>query len=261
MKKLFLTLAKEKIHRGMREKNFSDGLKDAVVYIDKIDPKTREWHGVYVSDTRDPQNPLTITARSGRLQSRMDKMLMVLTLNNGGIHQAKGEKSTIIQFQEYSLSLPVANQQRTEAMGKSSMSLTELRKQAAVVGTDSKKGIKYLIEFHYRFILPIGALILSILGLPLALRNSPGQKPVGLPLGILFFVCFYIALTTAKSVAEENIMPVALTMWTPNIIFALLTLYILYMTEKEKMPFFIEFGIDIIQGISNRLPSLSRKKS
>ncbi len=260
MKKLFLTLAKEKIHRGMQAKNFSDGFKDAVIYIDKIDPKTREWHGVYVSDTRDPKNPLTITARSGRLQSRMDKMLMVLTLENGSIHQAKGEKSTIIQFQEYSLNLPVAKQQKIEAMDKSSMSLHELLKQAARAGKGSEKGIKYLIEYHYRLILPIGALILSILGLPLALRTRPDEKPVGLPLGILFFVFFYIALTTAKSLAEENIMPVAPAMWMPNIIFALFTFYILYMSEKEKMPFLIERVMDLIQAVSSRFPPLSRNQ-
>ncbi len=259
MKKLFLTLAKEKVHRGLREKNFSDGLKDAVVYIDRIDPDTREWLGVYVSDTRDPDNQLTITAQSGRLQSMIDKMRMVLTLGNGEIHQAGGEKSIIIKFREYSLSLPVANPQKIEAMDKKSMSGKELLRQATLAGPDKNRRIKYLIEYHNRLILPMGALILSVLGLPLALRGRPGQKPVGLPLGILFFVCFYIAQTTANSVAEENILPVALVMWTPNIILALFTIYILHMTEKEKTPFIIERGMDIIQNITNRLPAPGRK--
>ena len=261
MKKLYLTLAKEKIHRGMREKNFSDGLKNAVIYVDKIDPKTREWHGVYVSDTSDPKTPLTVSAQSGRLYSQIDRMLMILTLENGEIHQARENKSLMIKFREYSLSIPVDNQQTIESMDKTSMSLPELLYQAASAGPDSRQRISYLIEYHYRLVLPIAALILSILGLPLALRNIPGQRAVGLPLGILFFVSFYVSLTASIYLAEEKILPVGLSMWMPNTVFTIFTIYVLYITTKEKRSFLLESGMNIIQGISNRLPSLNRKKS
>ena len=259
MKKLFLQLAKEKIDRGLQEKKFSEGIKDVVVYIDRIDPDTKEWNGVYVSDTRDRENPLTIIAKKGNLQAMLEEMMIILTLKNGAIHRSRDETTLSIRFREYSLGLPMENPESASdrslaSMGKKSLGQKELLARVEEVGADSEKGISYLIEFHKRLVLPAGSFILTILGLPLALRSRPGQRPIGLPLGLFLFICFYVLLTAAKSFSEGNILPVGLVMWTPNLLLGMLTFYILWSANKEKSLGLIDWVLKTLQRLVSHLP-------
>jgi lipopolysaccharide export system permease protein len=89
-----------------------------------------------------------------------------------------------------------------------------------------------MIEYHKRLVLAGGCFILSIIGIPLAMRNRPGQRAVGMPLGLFFFVVYYISITAAK-VASEAGMPVGLAMWTPNILFFIFSLYLLNHAHSE----------------------------
>ena len=259
MKKLFLQLAKEKIDRVMQEKKFSEGIKDVVVYIDRIDPDTKEWNGVYVSDSRDREHPLTIIAGKGHLEARLEEMMLILTLENGSIHRTKDKTTLAIRFQEYSLGLPLENPESASgrslaSMGKKSLGQRALLARVKEVGADSEKGISYLIEFHKRLVLPAGSFILTILGLPLALRSRPGQRPIGLPLGLFLFICFYVLLTAAKSFSEGNILPVGLVMWTPNLLLGILTIYILWSANKEKNLGLIDWFLKTIQLLISHLP-------
>ncbi|MEA3546669.1 MAG: LptF/LptG family permease [Thermodesulfobacteriota bacterium] len=264
MKKLFLQLAKEKIDRGMQKKKFSEGIKDVVVYIDKIDPNTNEWNGVYVSDSRDREHPLTIIASKGRLRAMLEEMMIILTLENGSIHRSKDETTLAIRFREYSLGLPLENPEASSSlasMGKKSLGQRALLARVKEVGADSEKGISYLIEFHKRLALPAGSFILTILGLPLALRSRPGQRPIGLPLGLFLFICFYVLLTAAKSFSESNILPVGLVMWTPNLLLGILTFYILWSADKEKSLGLIDWFLETLQRLISHLPFLGGGRS
>ncbi len=261
MKKLFLQLAKEKIDRGLQGKKFSEGIKDVVVYINQIDPDTKEWNGVYVSDTRDGENPLTIIAKKGNLQAILEEMMIILTLKNGNIHRSKNETTLSIHFREYSLGLPLENPKSASghslaSRGKKTLGQKELLARVDKVGADSEKGIGYLIEFHKRLVLPAGSFILTILGLPLALRSRPGQRPIGLPLGLFLFICFYILLTAAQSFCEGNILPVGLVMWTPNLLLGMLTFYILWSADKEKNLGLIDWFLKTLHWLVSHLPFL-----
>lgn len=266
MKKLFFQLAKEKIERGLQEKKFSEGIKDVVVYIDRSDPDTQEWNGVFVSDTRDRENPLTIIADKGHLQARLDEMMIILTLNNGTIHRSKDKTTLSIRFREYSLGVPLDNRASATSltlasMGKKSLGQRALLARVDEVGADSEKGISYLIEFHKRLVLPAGSFLLTILGLPLALRSRPGQRPIGLPLGLFLFICFYVLLTAAKSFSEGNILPVGLVMWTPNLLLGILTFYILWSADKEKSLGLIDWFLETLQRFISHLPFLGGGRS
>lgn len=245
LKQTFHQLAREKIEKGVRAKEFSDNIKDVVVYVDQIDRQTGHWQGVFISDQRDHQNPFTIIARSGSLDADLDKMTVNLVLRNGSIHRNDAKTSQTIAFASYNLQLPVAPGTPMQIGLKNDLTPTELLSKAAQLKAAAAKeplrqkvllnaGIGLLIEFHKRFAMAVGCLILTILALPLALQSRPGRSKAGLPLGLAFFFCYYILLSFAKSMAETSGMSVALLMWTPNLIFALLTLFILRTAAREN---------------------------
>jgi len=266
MKKLFFQLAKEKIDKGLREKKFSDGLPDVVIYIDQKDAETGTWQGIYVADSRDSKNPLTIVAESGYLIPDMPNLLLTLQLDHGSIHLAKEDRTQTISFATYRINIPLQGPGMDDEEGKKSISNNEMTQQeirdyVASHGRKSPESISQLIEYHLRMVLPGGCFILTILGLPLALRTRPGQRSIGVPLGLIIFICYYIILTTVKSYSESSPLPVAVTMWLPNIIFGVVTLYILRFANRESTLSLIDFFLRIIHSMQSILPRPKKKKT
>lgn len=247
LKQTFYQLAREKIEHGIQAREFSDSIKDVVIYVEQIDKPTRQWQGVFISDQRDRHNPVTIIAQSGNLNADLDKMTVNLLLKEGAIHRSGDDISQTIRFGSYNLQLPLTSGPPMHKGHKKELAPTELLAKAVELQTsaDSAKdpqrknnlaeqSTSLLIEFHKRFALPVGCLILTILALPLALQSKPGRSKVGLPLGLFFFFVYYIMLSFAKSVAETSGLPVGPVMWGPNLIFTIVTLLILRLAAREN---------------------------
>lgn len=245
LKQTFYQLAREKIDKGIRANDFSDNIKDVVIYVDRIDELSGKWQGVFISDQRDHQNPMTIMARSGSLASDLEKMAVRLKLENGSIHRSSDDSSQTISFGSYNLHLPINETSPIKKDRKNDLTPAELLEKSTKLHKEAensptqkeqlqRNSILMLIEFHKRLAMPIGCLILTILALPLALQARPGRRQFGLPLGLLFFFLYNIMLSGAKSVAETSGLPVGPIIWLPNLIFAILTWMIIRISAREN---------------------------
>jgi lipopolysaccharide export system permease protein len=245
LKQTFYQLAREKIDKGFQAKEFSDSIKDVVVYVDQIDKQTRQWRGVFIADHRDRQNPLTIIAQSGSLAADFDKMTVNLVLRNGSIHRHDEAASQTIGFASYNLQLPLTSGPPVQSGQKKDLPPAALLARAAEFKAAAEKeparqdillnaGIAMLIEFHQRFALSFGCLVLTILALPLALQSKPGRGKAGLPLGLFFFFLYYIMLSFAESLAETSGRSIGPLLWAPNLIFAIFTWFVLRTAAREN---------------------------
>ncbi|MBI5558571.1 MAG: LptF/LptG family permease [Deltaproteobacteria bacterium] len=265
MKKLFFQLAKERIDRGLQEKKFSEGLPDVVVYIDESDPGSGKWQGVYVADTRDKLNPLIVLAEKGQLQADMDRMLITLQFEHGSIHQSREALSQTMSFQTYSINIPLLGPGADEETGGSAdtreMTRQQIREYVAKQDPGSRASIAGLIEYHLRLVLPGGCFVLTILGLPLALRARPGQRSIGLPLGLTIFIFYYVLLTTVKSLSGHIPVPVWVSMWTPNLLFGLFTLYVLRFANRESTINLIDFMLKTMAAVQGLLARAQKRKT
>lgn len=239
LKQLMFQVAKEKIDKGIKEHQFTEALGDLVVYVDKIDPQTGMWKNVWVSDMRGQVNPIITMAQSGIMTAQIDKMLVTITLLNGSLHRPDHLDSQIIGFEKYVIDIPL--QPPTTLDGKdvtrlstASMTMTQLQESATSLGRDTPEGREKLVHYHTRIALPVGCLLLSLLGMPLGLQAGPGRKATGIPLALFFFVLYYILFTVGKVLAQETTMSVLFAMWLPNIIFLFITLYYLRQTANER---------------------------
>ncbi|NTV12936.1 MAG: YjgP/YjgQ family permease [Desulfobulbaceae bacterium] len=258
LKKTFYQLAREKIDQGLRGREFSDSLDKVVIYIDQVNPASKEWSGVYISDRRDPANPLTILARSGSLTADAEEMFITLALRDGSIHRNRQEITQTMTFGDYRLQLPLNSGAGgldpsfdPKKLGKNDLNPNQLLAKAEELKlqarTDPNLHNFYLeqstglvSEFHSRLALPTGCLLLTILALPLSLQSRPGRGNSGLPLGLFFFVLYYLLISLAQSQANTSGLPIALLMWTPNLLFTLLTLVALRASARENSVPFLE---------------------
>lgn len=235
MKQLMFQLAKEKIDKGLKEKEFTEALGELVVYVDEID-ENQDWHGVYVSDMRGRAQPLVTMAKTGRLTADVERMEAVVELENGTLHNVDGEDNQVLRFKRYRLQIPL-RPPGSEGPGKPSrgaMTQEQLAEAALLVGPESKEGLSYRSAFHHRLTMPVGCFILSMIGLPLALQAGPGRRAAGVPLGLAVFVAYYIAFTVSRVMCENGTLPMILGMWLPNILFFLFALYFLRRVDQER---------------------------
>ncbi|MBU0943002.1 MAG: LptF/LptG family permease [Proteobacteria bacterium] len=239
MKQLMFQLAKEKINKGIKEHQFTEALGDLVVFVDSIDPDTGEWQNVWVSDMRGQVNPIITMAQSGTMNAEIDNMLVSITLKNGSLHRPDERRSQIISFAHYTINIPlqpptILDGEDVTQLSTGSMTLSQLQETATIVGRDTPRGRECLFQYHKRLVLPFGCFILSLLGLPLGLQAGPGKKGGGIPLGLGFFILYYIFFTLAKISAEENASSVLIAMWIPNSIFLIITAYLIRQAANER---------------------------
>lgn len=112
--------------------------------------------------------------------------------------------------------------------------MSELLDKARLEPLNTEHKRKLLIEYHKRLVLPVGCLMISLIGLPLGLQARPGKKAIGIQAGLGIFVLYYILFTFGKTLAEEDILPIALSMWTPNFLFLLLAVFWIIRISNEK---------------------------
>ena len=238
MKQLMFQLAKEKIDKGLKARTFTEALGDLVVYVDEIDDQKR-WHGVYVSDMRGRTQPMITVAKAGHMEAEMERMLVTIILTDGTLHNNEGPDNQVIRFERYQLQISLRpptqiGKEDVTSQSRGAMSQDQLLKAAARQKPDSKEAKIFLSEYHHRLILPVGCFLLSLIGLPLGLQAGPGRRAVGIPLGLAFFVLYYITLTTTRVMSEEGILPLILGMWLPNILFFILAIFLFFRVHQER---------------------------
>jgi lipopolysaccharide export system permease protein len=252
MKQLFYQLTKEKIDKGIQERQFTAAMGDLVVYVEDVDKRTNEWQKVWVSDMRGLSTPAITMAQTGAMSTDIATMTVTIDLYSGSLHRADEEESQIITFDKYMVNIPLTlPATKQTVVGIKAMSMKKLQQEAHVHGVDSELGREYLIEYHKRLVLPMGCLIMSLMALPLGLQSGPGKRAAGIPLGLGFFIFYYVVYTIGKTAAEDSNLSVGLSMWAPNIFFFLLTLGAIYRVANEK-PLFSEV-------IGNRLIMLRQR--
>ncbi|QJD98460.1 YjgP/YjgQ family permease [Mucilaginibacter robiniae] len=89
-----------------------------------------------------------------------------------------------------------------------------------------------LLEKYRRFVYPLSAYVLALIGVSISSRKVRGG--IGLPLGIGIFLCFtYIVVDRFANVFSLNAgLPPIIAVFIPNILFGLLGYYLLYKAPK-----------------------------
>ena len=235
MKQLSYKLLKEKISKGIKEHEFTEALGDVVVYVDKINKITGEWQNVLVSDMREVDNPVITMASAGKMSSSLQNMMVSILLSKGSLHKPGNDNAQIVQFDQYQINIPLQPpESKATRLKKTSLTMGELLEEAQQLNNDPDNKRKTLIEFHKRLVLPIGCLMISLLGLPLGLQARPGKKALGIQAGLVIFVLYYVLFTFGKGLAENGALPVWLAMWSPNFLFFGLAIFWIFRVSNEQ---------------------------
>ncbi|MDM8540246.1 LPS export ABC transporter permease LptF [Desulfococcaceae bacterium HSG9] len=238
-KKLAAEIAMSHFDVAVKERTFNDSFKDVMLYVNKIDIKTKTLIDVFIEDRRTENIVTTTIAPKGKLFNVTDKRALHLRLYNGVINQVdlKAKSASPTSFQTYDLSLNLREAMSSVRSGpkdEEEMTLAELRQY---IKTDTKKDAQYyitLMEFHKKFSLPFSCIALGVLAVPLGIQSKSSKKSFGIGLGMVCFLVYYMLLSTGWVFGEAGAYPPLLGMWVPNIVMGSLGLFLLVRTANEK---------------------------
>jgi lipopolysaccharide export system permease protein len=91
----------------------------------------------------------------------------------------------------------------------------------------------FLVEVHKKYAISVACLVFVLVGIPLALRFPRGGMGLVLGGGLGIFALYYISLTAGEPLADAGILPPAVVMWAPNVIFTLLGVAGLLRVNRE----------------------------
>jgi lipopolysaccharide export system permease protein len=113
------------------------------------------------------------------------------------------------------------------------MSIRELREGIKAAAPGSKRFVHLVVELHQRLALPLGALLLCLLAIPLGLSPRIHGRSWGLIVGLLVFLIYYVVFTASWRLAFTAHLNPAVAPYLANILFALVAIYFWRRTLKE----------------------------
>jgi len=260
LKELTYKIVSSNLEIGLKDRTFNDSFEDMVLYMNKIDPKTKELQDIFIEDKRTQNIVSTVVAPRGKLSSEPDEDVYHLLLYNGVIYQVdvKNRSTNYINFETYEVRLDIKQAVSSFKQGKKhikEMNLVELRNY---LNNSTRRDNKYynaLMELHKKFSIPIACFALGLLAVPLGIQSGSTKKSFGLVLGMIFFLIYYLLLTAGLVFGETGVCPPVMGMWFPNIVMGGLGLYLLVKTANERQ---LRIGLisNLLKGITSRLSGL-----
>ena len=88
------------------------------------------------------------------------------------------------------------------------------------------------IELHQRFALPLACILLGLVGVPLGISSRKGGRSGAFVITVLIAFIYYLSFITLIGLARKGSLPVPLAVWTPDAVFAVISIVLLSRLEK-----------------------------
>lgn len=237
-KRLLFDIARQNASIGIKEKVFYADFKGVLLYAEKIPLDGNFMEGVFVSDNRITGEPNTIIAKRATLVSDPESLSVKLSLENGSIHTVSPDLKNYrkIDFQSYDVKLDIASALASlteESKNSTEMTMSELLSRMKKPGLDDAAVRELAIEVHKKFSIPLSCIFFALLALPLGIKGHRAVKSRGFAVGIIVVSFYYLLRIGGEALVETGRLTPVVGVWTPNLIFALLGIYLFYITYNE----------------------------
>jgi len=222
-KRLLFELASQNASIGIKEKVFNADFKGLLLYADKIPADGEYMEGVLILDNRIMGKTNTILAKKAFLVADPKLMIVKLRLENGSIHTVSSDLKSYrkVDFKSYDINLDLSTTLASvtdEHKSSTDMTMTELLARM------------------------LSCIFFGLLALPLGITGHRAVKSRGFAVGIIIVSAYYLLRIGGEALVENGRLAPAIGVWTPNVVFALLGIYLFYMAHKERSHFQIIYN-------------------
>jgi lipopolysaccharide export system permease protein len=194
--------------------------------------------GVVISDNRMIGEQNTILAKRAILVSDSESMTVKLKLEDGSIHTVSSDLKHYrkIDFRSYEINLDLSTAlANLDESSKTSteMTVSELLEKMNKPGLDPAAIRELAIEVHKKFSIPLSCIFFGLLALPLGIRSHRSVKSRGFAVGLIIVASYYLLRIGGEALVETGYLSPVIGVWTPNFLFALIGICLLYAANRE----------------------------
>jgi LPS export ABC transporter permease LptG/LPS export ABC transporter permease LptF len=215
---------------------FIEQFPNRLFYLEDVTGSRSRWRGVFYADTTRHDQVQVTLAESGVLVNEPEQNRLLLHLFQGTTHEIDPqhpERDSVGSFTENDVPIPL-EEAGGPVVERSSPPLLSLQQLFVLAGQPGQSQAA-LVELHYRFALPLAAVVLAMVGIPLGLSTRKGGKAVGLLLTILLVFAYYILMAFGRSFALQGRLPPALGLWLANLVFGAAGLFMITHLRRVRM--------------------------
>ncbi len=204
---------------------------------DGVDDTGRRLQRVFVHRLVDGEDQIS-TSEIGVLQPHHDGTQLTLTLDRGEhLRHEKTGNWLFAQFDHLSTSTEFSpNAPALGARGRNERELTLdelLRGGVASKDVTAPSGTKIAGELQGRLARIVSLLLLPLLAVPLGMAAKRGERTGSMIVAATLMLLFHHTLQLGESLAESGKLSALVGVWTPTLVFAVLTLW-LYSQSLER---------------------------
>ena len=246
-KKLLLNIVETRATLNLKERVFNDDFPGLVIYIDRYDKEMSSMSGILIEDERNPKEPSTIFAEQGMIEREPGTKTLRLSLKNGGIHRSLDSSGyRLLEFKDYELTINLAQTAKEATKNELDMTFAELNETLRTHTADDKERRDTLIEFHRRFSLPFACLVFALVGVPLGIQNQRSGKAAGFSVSIGVILAYYVVFSAGKTLGQKGLVPPAIAIWAPDVVFLLFGAYLFRKTALEQRILLLDLARELI---------------
>jgi lipopolysaccharide export system permease protein len=257
LKLKLIELARTKADIAIKESVFNNAFDKVVIYMRSYNHKERLMEDVLISDERDPSVTNTIVAPRGYLLNHPDGNAVTIRLYDGSISRVdkKMDLTQNISFDRYDVNLDLKGLSQFSNRNKKGKEMTygEMLTAMKDIGKGDPRFRAIKIELQKKFVFPFSCLVMGLLGVPLGLQATNRRRSTGVLLGLFSFLVYYTLLSITLNLGEMQNFPIVIGMWTPNILFGILALYMLKKAAKESPIAIVEKVNEWAEGIMEKI--------
>ena len=236
-------IALKSISTAIQPGVFEEGFSNLVLYIRDATPDKSTWKGVFLADISKKDQPKITIAQTGTLFNDTREKKLQLHLSNGATHSVSTQGFyDLATFNE--TDIPVASlngsmqdlqaQARRLAEMDSGELLARWRLGSNGASDEAQKeNREQLVELSKRIAVPLGVIIFSLLAVPLGVISKKGGKSYGFVVSLGIFLVYFLLLSLGEGFAKSGRLSPILGPWVGNMVFLILALYLLAVSEKE----------------------------
>jgi lipopolysaccharide export system permease protein len=90
------------------------------------------------------------------------------------------------------------------------------------------------VEYHRKFAIPFACIVFGLVATPLGALPVRAARARGFAVSLIMIFVYYILLSGGQALAEQEMVPVLVGLWFPNLLFAVFGLYLFMQVAGER---------------------------
>lgn len=203
---------------------------ERVFFIESFDELGNVVKNIFVQSMQHQKLGIIVAAEGSRYVEKNGDHFVLM--ENGRRYQgARGtaEFSTT-EFEKYAIRVEAkeAKQEPPSTQSKSSRELLQ------------SKDTKYNAELQWRFAIPISALVLSLLAIPLSALDPRAGRSANFVLALIIYIIYNNLLSIMQAWIAQGKVNAIIGLWPVHLLFLLLTIYMFY-RRAAQLPMLPDF--------------------